>query len=272
MSLSRIRFNFVAYQSLNELREINSFVSSKLLNLSSGKRINSVGDDPAGFSLARGLESRRVGLQQALSNVGNAQNILSIAEGGYQAVGDLLVEIKEKAIQAADDSYTSTQRTAIQNQIDALVEEIDDIVEETTYQDTALIDGSFASKLFQTGASAGDTFSVTLLSADSAALSVNSLSVSDAAAASTAISTIDAAITNLNTRTQDAGEYTIRLEAKESMLTVVATNTEAARSRIEDADFAKEQLELIQAQIIQQTAYAAYGQANLAPQLVLTLF
>ena len=117
MSLSRIRFNIVAYQSLNELREINNFVSDKLLNLSSGKQINTVGDDPAGFSLARGLESRRVGLEQALSNVGNAQNILSIAEGGYQSIGDLLVEVKEKAIQAADDSYTSTERAAIQDQI-----------------------------------------------------------------------------------------------------------------------------------------------------------
>jgi flagellin len=272
MSLSRIRFNIVAHQSLNDIREINNIVSSKLLNLSSGKQINSVGDDPAGYSMARALESRRVGLNQALSNVGNAQNVLSIAEGGYQAIGDLLVEIKEKAIQAADDSYTSTQRAAIQDQIDALVEEIDDIVEETTYQDTALIDGSFASKLFQTGASAGDTFSVTLLSADSAALSVNNIEVSDAAAASTAISTVDAAITNLNTRTQDVGEYVVRLEAKENMLSIAATNTEATRSRIEDADFAQEQLELIQAQIIQQTAYAAYGQANLAPQLVLTLF
>ncbi len=272
MSLTRIRFNLAAQQALNSLNEINKAVTEGLLRLSTGRRINSVGDDPAGFSIARTLEANRRGLEQALTNVETGQNVLSIAEGGFLAIGDLLQTIREKALQAADDTFTTTQRTAIQGQIDSLVDEIDAIVDDTTFLDTKLIDGSFTSKVIQTGASAGDVLTISLLSADSAALSITTLSVSDATAASAAIATLDTAIETLNTRAQDAGEFTIRLESRADQLSVTITNIEGARSRIEDTDFAKEQLKLIQAQIIQQTALAALVQANLAPQLVLSLF
>ena len=272
MSLTRVRFNLAAQQSLSSLIEINQTITTRLLRLSTGRRINSVSDDPASFSIARTLEARRRGLEQALTNVGTAQNVLSIAEGGYLAIGDLLQTIREKALQAADDTFTTAERDAIQDQIDSLVAEVDDIVDEATFLETKLIDGSFTSKVIQTGASAGDTLTISLLAADSAALSITALSVSDADAASAAIATVDSAITTLNTRAQDAGEFLIRLQSKEDQLSVNITNTEAARSRIEDADFAKEQLELIQAQIIQQTAFAALSQANLSPQLVLSLF
>lgn len=272
MSLTRIRFNLAAQQSLNSLIEINKVVTSGLLKLSTGRRINSVGDDPAGFSIARTLEARRRGLDQALTNVGTGQNVLAIAEGGYLAIGDLLQIIREKALQAADDTFTTTQRTAIQEQIDSLVAEIDDIVDDTTFLDTKLIDGSFTDKVIQTGASAGDILTISLLDADSAALTITALSVSDATAASAAIDTLDTAIDTLNSRAQDAGEFIIRLDSRESQLAVAITNTEGARSRIEDTDFAMEQLLLIQAQIIQQTALAALSQANLSPQLVLSLF
>ncbi|UCH09849.1 MAG: flagellin [Fidelibacterota bacterium] len=272
MSLYRISSNLIALQSLNFLNQTNQLVGEELLTLSSGRRINTISDDPAGYSLATTLEIRRTGLEQALDNVATAQNVMSIAESGYMAIGDLLAEIKQKAIQGADDSYSSTERAALQDQIDALVAEIDDIVEETTFNDTPLIDGSFASKVFQTGASAGDTFSISLLSADSAALSVTTLEVSDADVASAAIATVDTAITTLNTRAQDAGEYITRLEAKGDVLIAQSTNVEAARSRIQDADLAQTQMRLIQAQIIQQTGIAAYAQANVAPQLILSLF
>ncbi len=272
MSFTRINANIAALNSFNALNVVNRQVAQGLLRLSTGKRINSVGDDPAGFSLARSIESRRRGLEQALANVGTAKNVLSIAEGAYLAIADLLQIIKEKAVQAADDSYNATQKQAIQDQIDALVEEIDDIVGETEFQGTKLVDGSFSSAVFQTGPSAGDVFNVALESTDSVALGVSALLVSDATAASTAIVDIDDAINDLNGFAQDVGEFMIRLDSKERTLSVAVTNIEATRSRIEDADFAKEQMDLIRAQIVQQTAFASFAQANAAPQLVLSLF
>ena len=272
MSFTRINANIAALQSYNELLKVNSRVGDHLLRLSSGKRINQVGDDPAGFSLARGIESRRRSLSQALANVGTAKNVLSIAEGSYIAIAGILQVIKEKAVQAADDSYNADQKLAIQGQINALVSEIDDIVEETEFQGTQLIDGSFSAAKFQTGAAAGDIFNVALNNVDSAALSVDALSVSDALAASVAMNDVDAAINTLNAAAQDVGEYTLRLDNKETTLSVAITNIEATRSLIEDADFASEQMNLIRAQIVQQTAFASFAQANAAPQLVLSLF
>lgn len=272
MSFTRINANISALASYNELLNVNRQVSDRLLRLSSGKRINSVGDDPAGFSLARSIESRRRSLSQALSNVETAQNVLSIAEGGYLAIAGILQILKEKAVQAADDSYNSDQKAAIQGQIDALVAEIDDIVEETEFQGTQLIDGSFTAGVFQTGASAGDIFGVNLINADSAALSIQTLEVSDAVAASSAIAAVDEAINTLNNTAQTVGEYMLRLDNKEATLAIAVTNIEATRSRVEDADFAKEQMELIRYQIVQQTGFASFSQANAAPQLVLSLF
>ncbi|MEE9465327.1 MAG: flagellin [Candidatus Neomarinimicrobiota bacterium] len=381
MSFTRIGANIAALQSMNELLKVNRQIGQGLLRLSSGKRINTVGDDAAGFSLARGLESRRRSLDQAMSNVGGAKNVLSIAEGGYLAIAGILQIIKEKAVQGADDSFSPSQRLAIQGQIDAMVLEINDIVNETIFQGALLIDGNFTDKLFQTGAGAGDTFSIELGKAASTAYTgfattssfiiqenVNDtiilnnaagdtpvtvtvdagtytgdalalelaaqagaevtgvtyasglftfdmaddtdvldltatattigrllgfdttaskadvsgdltsdfrsdgLSVSSSASAAAAMENVDAAIDTLNTNAQTVGEYMIRLSSKEDNLAVAVTNTEAARSRIEDADFAKEQMMLVKAQIIQQTAFSSFAQANSAPQLVLSLF
>ena len=143
MSFTRIGANIAALQSMNALMKVNRLIGQGLLRLSSGKRINTVGDDAAGFSLARGLESRRRSLEQAMSNVGGAKNVLSIAEGGYMAIAGILQIIKEKAVQGADDSFSPSQRIAIQGQIDAMVLEINDIVNETIFQGALLIDGHF---------------------------------------------------------------------------------------------------------------------------------
>ncbi|MBA7704650.1 Flagellin FlaB2 [subsurface metagenome] len=96
--------------------------------------------------------------------------------------------------------------------------------------------------------------------------------VSDALSASQAIFDVDSAINTLNVAAQRVGEYMLRLDSKQETLGIAVMNIEATRSRIEDADFAKEQMDLIRNQIIQQTGFAAFGQANAAPQLVLSLF
>ena len=272
MSFTRIGANITALQSLNELMKVNGKIGVGLLRLSSGKRINSVGDDAAGFSLARGLEARRRSLAQAMQNVGTAKNVLTIAEGAYLAVSDLLQVIKEKTVMGADDSFNSDQRQAIQGQINALVLEIDQIVVESSFQGTALIDGSFTDKVFQTGAGAGDIFTVNLVATDASTLGVLNLQVDNAVNASTAIAAVDTAINALNTNAQAVGEYLVRLSSKETTLGTTVTNTESARSRIEDADFAQEQMNLVRAQIVQQTAFSSFSQANTAPQLVLSLF
>jgi len=269
--LTRVATNIQAMQSLYSLNKTNSAIADHQLRLSTGKRINSPGDDPAGYQLSRGLESRRRGLSTALDNVSNAQSILNIAQGGYDNIMDILQTMKQKATQAADGSLSSTQRTAINNQFVALRSEIDSIVTETTFNDNNLIDGTFSVD-FQTGENAGETLAVALSSANSAGLSINSVNMTTQVSASAAITTLDAAINTLATRAQTVGEYKARLSSKEQNLNVGINNTDAVRSQLEDADFAKEQMNVLKLQILQRTAVSSLSQANAAPQLVLSLF
>ncbi len=270
--LTRIAANIPAMQNINTLANISDRIAMHQLRLATGKRINSAYEDPAGYMLARGLESRRRGLESALANVSNAQNILDVAEGGYSSIMDILETMKEKAVQAADGSLSSTQRAAIDDQVSALITEIDEIVDGTTFNDQSLIDGTYSSVSFQTGETASETMSVSLNDADSAALGINSISLATQASANAALTTIDSAINTLADRLKDVGEYKIRLQSKEANLKNAVTNTEAVRSTIEDADFAKEQMNVMKLQIMQQTSLSAISQANSAPQLVLSLF
>ncbi len=269
--ITRIAANIPAMQNINILTKISDQIATHQLRLATGKRINSPAEDPAGYMLARGLESRKRGLQVALDNVSNAQNILDVAEGAYSNVMDILQTLKEKATQAADGSLNSTQRSAIDGQADALISEIDDLVDNTKFNGTQLIDGNY-STYFQTGEGGSEQLQVSLGAADSASLGISDIDLSTANGASTAIGTISDAIDTLSDHMKDLGEYKIRLQSKESNLSNAITNTESVRSTLEDADFAKEQMEVMKLQILQQTSLSSLTQANAAPQLVLSMF
>ncbi len=269
--ITRIAANIPAMQNINILTKISDQIATHQLRLATGKRINSPAEDPAGYMLARGLESRKRGLQVALDNVSNAQNILDVAEGAYSNVMDILQTLKEKATQAADGSLNSTQRSAIDGQAEALISEIDDLVDNTKFNGTQLIDGNY-STYFQTGEGGTEQLQVSLGAADSASLGIDSIDLSTANGASTAIGTISSAIDTLSDHMKDLGEYKIRLQSKESNLSNAITNTESVRSTLEDADFAKEQMEVMKLQILQQTSLSSLTQANAAPQLVLSMF
>ena len=269
--ITRIAANIPAMKNINILSKVSDDIAKHQLRLATGKRINSPAEDPAGYMLARGLEARKRGLQVALDNVSNAQNILDVAEGAYSNVMDILQTLKEKATQAADGSLNSTQRSAIDGQADALISEIEDLVDNTTFNGTKLIDGNY-STYFQTGEQGTEQLQVSLGAADSASLGIDSIDLSTANGASTAISTISSAIDTLSDNMKTLGEYKIRLESKQSNLANAITNTESVRSTIEDADFAKEQMEVMKLQILQQTSLSSLTQANSAPQLVLSMF
>jgi flagellin len=270
MSLTQVATNIEAQLAFHAMEKINKDLAGVQLRMATGKKINSTEDDPAGYQLARGLERRQRGLEVALSNVSSAKSILNVAEGGYQNIMDILQVMKEKATQAADQSLNSTQRSAINDQVSALISEIGDIVTETTFNGESLIDGDYSGN-FQVGESASNTMTISLNSASAASLAVNAIDLSSASSANTAVTTLESAIDTLSGRIQDIGEYKARLSFKENTVSVAITNTEAVLSNIEDADLVKEQMELIKCQILQQTSASAFVQANTAPQLVLQL-
>ncbi len=272
---SRINTNVGALNAFNALSNINSKIGVIQMRLASGKRINSAADDPAGYTLSTKLKARSRALGQALNNVGEAKNILSVAEGGLQNMHNIYVTIKEKVIQAGNGSYGDEELDAIVTQIKDLLNETDDIIAQTKFNKTQLLDQNFTGKIFQVGADGGDQLTVSLDKAiDSSDFGLNSISSTDLSSTnlSTTLSSIDSAIQTLSQQLQYIGSLVQRLDVKEATLQVAITNTDAAASRIMDADIAKEQLEMTKLQILQQTATVQLTQANAQPQGVLQLF
>lgn len=272
MSLTRIRFNYAASSTLQVINRVGRQNTKSMLALSSGKRINSTEDDASGFSLARGFETSRRSLDQALNNVATAGSMLDMAASSYRSIYDLLLSMKEWVIQGADDSYSDTQRSSIQGMINAMVAEIDETVGQATFQGNRLIDGSFTGKKIQASARAGATFNIDLDAADAATLGVDSIDVSSGPSARAAMPVLDDAMNVLEKAMQTAGEALIRLRSRETTLRVKMNAAEAGRSRIEDTDYAREQLNLSKTKMMHELGFLALKDAIAAPRQVLSLF
>ena len=274
---TRINTNIAAFNALAALKRVNMDLEKRQLKLATGLRINEVSDDPAGFVISRRLDARVRGLGTALDNVGTTKNVLSIAEGGLLNISEILVNMKGKLIQAANDTLGSAERNAIRSEIMQLTTEIDDIVKETQFNKNVLLDGTYISKSFQTGEENTNVLLFNIFANSSATgLGIDSLFVANrvltSSGASFAQSRVDGAIGTVSDTLQTIGAVIARLTIKEATLRIAITNTEAAKSRIWDADIAKEQVESTRLQILQQTATAQLAQANISPQNVLALF
>ncbi len=266
---NRINTNVQSLDARFSLDKINQQLAKTQLRLSTGYRINRAEDDAAGFSLSAKLSARISGLEQALANTGDSKSVLDIAESSFNSIIDILTTMKAKATQAANDTLGATERGFISSQQTALAAEITALVNQTVYQDRPLLGGTYLAT-FQVGERTADTLSVTLGAGFTAAnLGVSTLTYTSNSFASAALTAIDTAITRLATAVNGLGIYQTQLSIREEILTQSINSNSAARSRIKDADFAKEQSDLIKLQILQQTAISALSQANLAPEAVL---
>ncbi|NMB90651.1 MAG: hypothetical protein GYA17_20010 [Chloroflexi bacterium] len=153
--ITRIAGNIGALNALQQLSTINNKLAVHQSRLASGKRINSAADDPAGLTIATKMQARSEGLKTALDNIGDAKNMLSVAESGLSKLTDILVQMRSKAEQAASDTLGETERQTIQTQLSAFAAQIDSIIAETKWNDVQLLDGNI-NKRFQTGADAGE--------------------------------------------------------------------------------------------------------------------
>jgi flagellin len=274
---NRINTNIGARNALDSLNRINARTGQVQLRLATGKRVNSVSDDAAGYTLAKKTESRYRGLQAAVNNIGEAKNILAVAESGFQAINDILLQVKEKVVQAGNASYTTDERNALNDEVVGLGAEIDRIIAETKFNGIQLLSNNgLASSDFQVGADSGDSIQFTLTASVSASgLAVTSSTIptaSTSALIGASLSSIDTAINTVSAELQEIGSLVNRLDFKEQVVSSAITNLKASRSRIIDADIAAEQLEATKLQILQQTATTQLGQANSAPQNILSLF
>jgi flagellin len=197
--LNRINTNIQSLDSQLALNRINKNVADNQLRMSTGLRINRAEDDAAGYSIATKLNSRVAGLEQALQNVGDAKSVLDIAESSYGTIMDNLIEMKGLTTQAANDTLGKDERQYIGDQIAKLAEDINEIADQTVFQDTQLLNGgvSGSGTVSNTGALSLN-FQVGERSSDTLAANLNAVNVGE-------LFTDGSATANLGDATGDGG-------------------------------------------------------------------
>ncbi len=168
VDVTRIAGNIGALNALNSLQNINKQLATHQTRLSTGKRINSAADDPAGLTIATKMMARSQGMSVVIDNIGDASNMLSVAESGLSKMNDIMVQMRNKAEQAASDTLGSSERAAIQTQLSSYAEQIDAIVSETKWNGSLLLDGSVTGKVFQTGVDENESTTWTLTTSHTA--------------------------------------------------------------------------------------------------------
>ena len=265
-----VNTNIGSLNAQRSLAESSRELSTAMERLSSGKKINSAADDAAGFAIAERMTAQVRGLNMATKNANDGLAMLSTIENATNDVTDMLQRIRELAVQAANDTNGTSDRTYLQTEVDSLVAEINRVSTDTVYNDTVVLDGNLAGSI-QVGTDAGQTIDFAIDSIDATTLGVDALDLSDATNAATALTAIDTAIEQVAGNRAGYGALANRLEYTVSNLMNVAEFTTAARSRIEDADFAAESARLAKAQVLQQTGTAMLAQANASSQLAIQL-
>ena len=269
-----INTNVASLTAQRTLARSSSEMATALQRLSSGLRINSAKDDAAGLALSERLTTQVRGYNQAIRNAGDGISLVQTAEGGIEAITNSLQRMRELAVQSANYSLTDEDRKAVTTEFDELRDEIKRVAEQTKFNGRALLDGSFTAADFQVGANVGETIQVdaiTNMGATALGLTSASVGVSTASAASSAISTISTALDKVVAARANLGASINRFEQTISNLRVTVENLSAARSLIQDADFAAETAALTRLQILQQSGMAVLSQANNLPQGVLAL-
>ena len=217
------------------------------------------------------MRSQIRGLNKAASNAQDGISLVQVAEGALNETHSILQRMNELATQAANDTNTSTDRTAIQAEIDQLTSEINRIQSTTQFNTMNLLDGTFSSKNLQVGSLSGQSIGISIKNMDASSLGVNALKVSSFASAGSSMDKIQSAINLVSTQRSTLGALQNRLEHTINNLNTTAENTQAAESRIRDVDMATEMVEYSKNNILAQAGQSMLAQANQATQGVLSL-
>jgi flagellin len=263
-------------------------IGNSLQRLSTGYRINKAADDAAGLTISQSLDAQARGAQTATQNAQTGINLLQTAEGDLGIIQDNLQRIRDLAVQAANGTYGSDERTAIQSEVSQRLSEIDRLASASKFNSINLLDGSATTSgmRIQIGSNAeASTNSIEVTDGtnplanamtssgglDCAITTGASGTFSSASAASSYISTIDDAIATVSTRRSSIGSLQNRLDSAIQSLAVKYENMSASVSRIRDVDVAKEAASLTKSQILQQASATLLAQANSSPQVALSL-
>ncbi len=254
----------------NSLDSANTALGNALSRLSSGLRINSAKDDPAGLQIATSMAAQISGTGAALSNVSDASSLAQTADGALGQVSETLQRLRELAVQAGNGTYSASDRQALQAEFTQLSSSLDSTASQSQFNGKNLLDGTFQATI-QTGPNASDTQSFSLGNVSSTALGAAGLNISTAAGATNALSVLDQAIDTVAGQQANVGAIQSTLEATSANLTNSNVNLSASRSAIADTDYAQTSSDQSLAQVRQQVALKAVALYNANQSSVLGL-
>jgi len=266
-----VQHNLSAMNTNRQMGTVSSALQKSTEKLSSGYKINRAGDDAAGLSISEKMRSQIRGLNKASSNAEDGISLIQVAEGALNETHSILQRMNELATQAANDTNTSTDRKAIQQELNQLTSELDRIYSTTQFNTMNLLDGSFSKKSLQVGSLSGQVIAISIGKMDAKSLGISAASVKVSTNAVAGKSIIQKAIDTVSTERSKLGALQNRLEHTINNLDTTSENTSAAESRIRDTDMASEMVEYSKNNILAQAGQSMLAQANQSTQGVLSL-
>ena len=305
----RIQHNISALNTHRNLTFNNAQASKNLEKLSSGYKVNRAGDDAAGLAISEKMRGQIRGLDMATKNAQDSVSLIQTAEGALNETHAILQRMRELAVQSSNDTNVSSDRAALQLEINSLAKEITRISTDTEFNTQKLLDGTFGGqvtsgagfdinnatnaggKVFHIGANSGQSINLSVGNMSASALGVNAaddastvaelgatdkigttgINISTQTAADNSISIIDKALNRVSETRASLGAVQNRLEHTINNLGATYENLTAAESRIRDTDMAKEMMGFTKNNILMQAAQSMLAQANQQPQGVLQL-
>jgi flagellin len=269
-----INTNTASMTARGNLDIVTGRLHTSYRRLSSGLRVTSAADDAAGLAISERMRAQIRSQAQAQRNANDGISLVQVGEGALNEVNNILIRLRELAIEANNGTVSAADKDTLDQEFDNMIAEVDRIAASTKFNGVNLFDGSTASIDFQVGAGvvpANDIITIALTSTLASDLGINTIDISSAGSPTTAITAIDSAIDVVSAARGDFGALQNRLQSTIANLAVSIENLTASESRIRDVDVAAETAELTRNSILQQAAVSILAQANVQPQVALTL-
>ena len=263
----RINTNIPALAAMRTLGNTKQALEGSLERLSSGMRINKAGDDAAGLAISENLRAQIRGFRQAKRNAQDGVSLVQVTEGGLNEISNMIVRLRELAIQAASDTIGNQERQFTDREFQALKSEMDRIANSTSFNGNPLLNGKAGIFEIQVGIRNNPMSDRIVYNAESANVTLEALglvgeSVATKVGAQTTLANLDDALMHVNSVRSDLGAMQNRLQSTINSLAISDENLSAANSRIRDADLAQEVSDMTKNNILMQAGISVLGQAN----------
>jgi flagellin len=267
----RVNTNIASMTAQRNLFAVTSRLQGNYSRLSSGLRIATAADDAAGLAISERMRAQIRSFGVAGRNAQDGISLAQTGEGVLNEVTNILSRMRELSMQSANGTLSTNDRQTLDGEFQALIAEIDRVATQTQFNGINLLDGTGGSIAIQVGINSGETITIALPDTQAATLGIDALDVTSVTNANAALSALDTAVDSVNTARGGIGASQNRLQSALTSIMNVRENLSAAESRIRDVDVASETADLTRNSIMQQAATSILQQANLQPQIALSL-